>query len=127
MSTVIHMPRILIVEDEHLVRFALCEFLASYGFRILEAVNGDQALQVLKRVGSRIDLLLTDIRMPGALDGLGLTEWVHRYLPQMPVIVTTGDIGMPGRNLELAPRDVLLAKPYSFDKVARKIQERCRR
>jgi CheY-like chemotaxis protein len=127
MSTTLHMPRILVVEDETLVRFALCEFLASYGIRVLEAVNADQALTVLKRLGSRVELLLTDIRMPGAMDGLGLTAWVHRYLPQMPVIVTTGDIGSPDRKLDLAPRDALLLKPYSFDKVARKILERCRR
>lgn len=103
-------PRILIVEDEFLVRLTLSEALADEGFDVVEAGSGAEALAVLG-AHPEIVLLLTDIQLPGGLDGLELARAVRRHVPSMPVIFMTGrpdSIAGTSRS----PRDVYIAKPY---------------
>ena len=112
-----YMPRILVVEDEALVRLALCDFLESSGFRVLEACDGDRAVEVINRAGAGIDLVFTDVRMPGSLDGFALANWIHKHEPKLPVVITSGDIGKVDMRFELAPGEKFLPKPYSFDRL----------
>jgi CheY-like chemotaxis protein len=68
-----HHPVILIVEDEALVRLSAVGMLEDAGFRMIEAVNGDEALELLE-ADSDVQLLFTDINMPGAINGLALVK-----------------------------------------------------
>ena len=80
---------ILIVEDEALIRFDLIDFFEDAGFRVFEAADADEAIEILERERT-IRVLLTDIQMPGSLDGLNLAHYVRDRFPPTALIVTSG-------------------------------------
>ena len=84
-------PRILVVEDEFLIRMVVSDHLRDAGFTVIEAFNGDEALKILGS-GALVDLIFTDVRMPGLVDGLGLLAYITRHRPTLPVIVTSGHL-----------------------------------
>jgi CheY-like chemotaxis protein len=75
-------PVVLIVEDEALVRLSAVGMLEDAGFRTIEAANGDQALELLV-ADSNVQLLFTDVNMPGIIDGLVLARQVHDRWPHI--------------------------------------------
>jgi CheY-like chemotaxis protein len=105
---------ILVAEDEWLVRAALSDCLQDAGYVVLEAGTGAQAIERLQG-DSRIDLLVTDIRMPGGLDGLAVLEVAHANRPELPVIVTSGNLDLLGSCQVEAT--ACLAKPYRIEDV----------
>ena len=108
--------RILIVEDEFLIRMTLAECLADEEFDVVEAATGDEALATLAS-DAGIDLLLTDIQLPGGLDGVNLARSVREGRPDLPVIFVTG---RPDAMPDPVPsvRDALVPKPYLPSEVA---------
>ncbi len=104
--------RILLVEDDALIRQLLLEVLREAPFEVLEAADGRDALQHLDAAGS-IDLLLTDVHMPGGYNGIEIARLARARQPNLPVVFATGrpetvsDFGTPG------PLDLVLAKPFS--------------
>ncbi|HEX8415649.1 MAG TPA: response regulator, partial [Sphingomicrobium sp.] len=73
------------MEDEFLVRLLVSEELRTAEFHVIEALDAEEAIAVLNS-GVRVDLILSDVRMPGAMDGLGLLAFVRRSHPTIPVI-----------------------------------------
>jgi CheY-like chemotaxis protein len=71
------MPTILVVDDEVLIRMALSDFLQECGFKVLEAGNAEEAITILEQGHAVIDLVFSDVRMPGELDGFGLAKWIR--------------------------------------------------
>ena len=108
---------VLVVEDNPAVRQVARSTLHSLGFKVLEAENGDEAANFLK-AGKDIDLVLSDVRMPGELSGIDLARLVHREKPEIQVLLTTGyfdsEEKLEGLNL--------LYKPYRASDLAEKIQ-----
>lgn len=105
---------ILIVEDELLIRFMVGEELREAGYDAIEACNADEALAVLKsRV--RVDLIISDVRMPGSLDGLGLLAFVRATLPALPVIMMSAHLEPRLAIGDGATR--FLAKPFALGDV----------
>ncbi len=111
---------ILIVEDEDMVRWAVTEFLASRGFDVLEAADADGALSTLA-AGGAVDLVFSDVRMPGKMDGFGLARWVRSHRPGVPVLLTSGYFTRPG-TFDRDDAPPLLDKPYSFAELEKRIQ-----
>jgi CheY-like chemotaxis protein len=99
---------ILLVEDEILIRILLADTLREAGYEVVEAANADEALVVLLS-HSDLDLVITDVRMPGKMDGLQLTTYWKRLHPTRPAIVVSGHLqaGQAG------PADAFLPKPFS--------------
>ena len=81
--------RILVVEDESLIRAIVAESLYEAGFEVIEAESGDQALGILDLIGY-VDLLLTDMQMPGRADGNQVATRAKQIFPGLPVIYATG-------------------------------------
>jgi DNA-binding NtrC family response regulator len=80
---------VLLVEDEALIRMMLaCEF-EDAGYVVVEAGSADEAVALLSS-SLKIAAVVTDIRMPGTIDGLGLVKWLNANRPRMPVVVTSG-------------------------------------
>ena len=109
---------VLLVEDEALVRSATAESLTDAGFEVLEADCAAEALQV---IGDRtdIDLMFSDINMPGAVDGLGLAHMVHDSHPRMLLILTSGRAG-PAQG-DIPGQGRFVEKPYAMAGVTRLI------
>jgi two-component system, cell cycle sensor histidine kinase and response regulator CckA len=82
--------RILIVEDEAAVRSLVCSVLQRLGYGVIEAHSGVEALQLWREQRGAIDLLLTDIVMPGGINGRELAEWLLTDEPDLRVIYTSG-------------------------------------
>ena len=103
--------RLLLVEDDPLLRMTLAEVLGEAGFAVLEAEDAESALGLLAAHGD-LALLLTDINLPGA-DGFALARAARRLRPGLPVVYASGRLTEtdPRRALPDAP---FLAKPFSL-------------
>jgi CheY-like chemotaxis protein len=99
---------ILVVEDEVLVRLSLTETLRDEGYCVLEAANADEALAVLTS-STLLDVVLTDVNMPGSLDGVALGRYVRSTRPELKVIIVSGRVA-PAVAAEAG--DAFLTKPY---------------
>jgi CheY-like chemotaxis protein len=104
------MGKVLLVEDELLVREVASEDLAEAGFEVTAASDGDEALAIL-REGTSFDLLFTDIRMPGSTDGWDLAREAKRVIPGLKVIYATG-LGEAGDGLDEG--ECYVRKPYNL-------------
>jgi signal transduction histidine kinase len=104
---------ILVVEDDAGLLRTTSLLLRTCGYRVLEARNGREALQIWQETGSQIDLIFTDIVMPGGLSGMDLAETLHQTTPSLRILMASGYstelINAGGR-----PREgiVFLSKPY---------------
>ena len=113
--------RVLVVDDEPAIRGVLCEFLQECGLAPIAVENADQALAVLDDP-EPVDLVFSDVRMPGSMDGYGLARWILKHRPQLPVILATGDLGTLNAATGLSGVETF-AKPYDFDMAVRKIRD----
>ena len=115
---------ILVVEDDPSLRAHAMESLRELGYQVLEASNGAEALALIER-HSTIDLLFTDVVMPGGMNGRQLADEVARRRPGIKILFTTGytrnAIVHHGR---LDGGLHLITKPYSFGDLAVKVRER---
>jgi CheY-like chemotaxis protein len=111
--------RVLVVEDEALVRFSMCEEIARAGFKVYEADNADEAIRLLE-ANPDIQLIFTDVDMPGSMDGVKLAHYVRKRWPPVKIIVTSGH---PHVTAEQLPNGSLfLSKPYHPEQVRQQIQ-----
>lgn len=100
---------ILLVEDEFLIRMAVGDSFRDAGFEVVEAFNGDEAIDVLM-AGKPIDVILSDVHMPGSVDGIGLLRFVRANFPHIPTIIASGRLES---RVALAEGAIaFLSKPY---------------
>jgi DNA-binding response OmpR family regulator len=117
---------ILVVEDEVLVRLAVAEFLRECGYRVFEAANVDEAKAVLDATPS-VDVVFSDVNMPGAADGFTLATWIRARHPDVRVILTSGLTGSARRAKDLCEEAPLIEKPYDHETVLARVRELIRR
>ena len=113
--------RILLVEDEFLIRLLLCETLLEEGFAVTEASDGAEAVVALEANGG-FDLLLTDVHMPGQLDGMAVAQHARARQPGLPVIFATGRPEVLRAFGPLGDREVVLSKPFSPSEAVRVVE-----
>jgi len=113
---------VLVVEDDVFTRFAVGDHLRDCGYDVLEAETGQQAIDLLVN-GAAVDVVFTDVQMPGKVDGFGVVRWLREHRPELPVLVASGH----ALALELASKlcDVrsAFAKPYHEAHVAAAVAE----
>ena len=101
---------VLIVEDEALIRICMVETFSDAGFRVFEATNAEEAIDILLAEASDIDVLFIDVNMPGPIDGMELAHLVRRHWPRIALLVTSGKMTPAAVELPLGCR--FLQKPY---------------
>ena len=94
---------VLVVEDEMLLRMRAVDMVEDAGYTSIEAVDADQAVAILE-ARSDIALMLTDIQMPGSMDGLKLAHAVHRRWPPIKIILVSGQLKMANIDIPLDSR-----------------------
>ena len=110
----IQQPAILVVEDEVLVRLELVDLIEEWGFKVYEAGNADEAIRLMEG-NPGIHILITDIDMPGSMDGLKLSHYVSDRWPPVKIVVASGHVRLkPG---ELPAQGIFLDKPYDTPRV----------
>jgi CheY-like chemotaxis protein len=114
-------PVVLLVEDELLVRMAAADDLEEAGFHVLEAANADVALAVLETYSDTVQVLFTDIDMPGSMNGLDLAESVQQRWPHISLLISSAYHKLhPG---QIPDEGRFIPKPYSSDDVVQHIRE----
>ena len=110
---------ILVVEDEMMLRMRAVDMVEDAGYTPVEAVDADGAVEILE---SRTDiaLMMTDIQMPGNMDGLGLAHAVHERWPSIKIIVVSGRLTRP--NIDLPADSHFFGKPLESGEMIAQMQ-----
>ena len=111
--------RVLVVEDEALVRLSARDEIEAAGFEVYEAYNADEAIRLLE-AHPDIELIFTDVDMPGSMDGLKLAHYVRTRWPPVKIIVTSGYRHLTPE--QLPNGSIFLSKPYDPEQVRQKIE-----
>lgn len=101
--------KVLVVEDEPLIRLGLASLIEDWGYAVVEAANADGAIRLLES-DPQIRLVVTDVDMPGSMDGIKLAHHIRRHWPPIQLIVISGKVGVAPGQLPDGAR--FLAKPY---------------
>ena len=115
--------RILLVEDESMLRRGLGRALRTSGYSVVEAADGESALELIASSEEGFDLVATDVMMPG-MDGISLSERVRALQPGVKELVFSGHVGRTsGRLYTIDPGIPLLRKPFGPEEMVAKIRE----
>ena len=112
--------RVLVVEDETFTRMDVVEMLSAAGFDIVEAINADEAIQMLER-DPDIRLIFTDIDMLGSMNGLKLAAAVRKRWPPVRIIATSGHFKVQAGDLPADAR--FFPKPYQPAQIINAVRE----
>jgi len=82
-------PTVLVVDDEILIRLVIADYLRECGYRVFEAGGPEDAVSILQS-DLKIDIVFTDLELPGQSSGLELARWIRRRYPAVKVILTSG-------------------------------------
>lgn len=121
-ETVIGRKTVLVVEDEREVRELACEFLKSAGYSVLTAEDGLEALEIAKRFGNSIHVVLTDIVMP-KMRGPALTKRLTSLLPHLKIVYMTGYLEQSAPDDNFLQDAFFLQKPFSRESVVGQVGE----
>lgn len=114
---------LLMVEDEESLRVTTARLLRRLGYRVIEANDGREAIEAWVREGGRVDLLLTDLVMPGGIGGLDLAARLREGDPDLPVILVSGySVEVLERGHGMVPGAVFMQKPTVPTKLAQTIR-----
>jgi CheY-like chemotaxis protein len=113
---------VLIVEDDRLVRELALTVLEEAGYRVLEAASGDDAYHLfLTHPDLQVDVLFTDVVMPGQLDGIDLANAARALRPGLRVLFATGFANLARDNRDSQMRGPVLRKPYRASELCRTV------
>ncbi len=101
---------VLVVEDDTLIRLAAVDIVVSEGYEALTAADADEAIRILESRND-IDLVFTDVQMPGTMDGIKLTHYIRDRWPPVKLIVASGKAILEESHLPDGSR--FFSKPYS--------------
>jgi CheY-like chemotaxis protein len=112
---------ILLVEDEEMVRRLMCEVLEQEGFEVLACSTPAEAIAVSRRHDGHIDLLLTDVVMPG-MNGRAMAESIQEFLPQLRVVFMSGytEHALTHEG-QVDPKFEYLQKPFTLKSLTQKL------
>src|SRR5882724_10559614 len=102
---------ILVVEDDVLIRMPIAEYLRDCGYRVIEAVSADEAMTVLMHKETVVDIVFSDIEMPGATDGFGLARWIREHRAGLDVLLA-GTVPRAVENAKQLCEQGSVPKPY---------------
>jgi DNA-binding response OmpR family regulator len=102
---------VLLVDGEVLIRMVLSDYLRQCGYKVIEAVNGDEALLILK-LDIPIRIVLSEIEMGGSIDGFGLARWIRHKRSDVRVLLSGSPERAAATAADLCDSGPLLSRPY---------------
>lgn len=108
---------ILVVEDDDIVRMLIVDVLEELEFKVLEADGSEQALDKLKNSDQQIDLMMTDVGLPG-MDGRELANEARKLRPTLPILFASGY----AENIDVPADMHVIGKPFSIDQLRDKVK-----
>ena len=116
-------PTVLVVEDEVLIRLVIADYLRDCGYKVHEAVSGEEAIAILQAPEVSIDVVFSDVEIPGSMDGFALARWVRANKPGMEIILTSGIERSADIAATLCEAGPLMKKPYSSQDVVDRLRQ----
>jgi len=113
--------RILLVEDDLLIRSSAADYLREAGIEVNEAVNAHEAMAILS-AGTTIDAVFCDVNLASDMDGVAFSRWAAEHYPKLPVILTSGEPSAAGLVTE-APTLRFVTKPYALSDIERHLNK----
>ncbi len=98
---------ILVVEDEVMIRMLIADVLREEGYGVIEAACGDEGMEILAS-GQDVDLVITDVRMPGVIDGIELAAHAKQLSPERPVVMVSAHLPY----MQATDANIFIAKPF---------------
>jgi CheY-like chemotaxis protein len=117
---------VLVVEDEVLIRLTVADYLRECGFHVLEAATADEAVRVLA-AEVEVDIVFSDIQMPGSMDGFALARWIRDHHPHVRVLLTSGLGRTTAVARDLCEENPLMPKPYDHGSLLERLKDMLRR
>jgi two-component system, response regulator PdtaR len=111
--------KVLVVEDEPLIRLGLAAAIEDAGHQVLEAANADEAVRRLT-AGNEFRVVVTDVDMPGSMNGIQLAHYVRGHWPEVQILVISGKVGVAPAELPSGAQ--FLPKPYQEPKLINLIE-----
>jgi DNA-binding response OmpR family regulator len=122
---------ILVADGEVLVRMMIAQYLRDCGYKVIEASTTDEAITVLDHPELSVDIVLSDVEIPGVVDGFGLAQWVRQHKPGLHVLLVGTPMRAADVAAELCENGPMLNKPYEpqvvVDRIRRLLAERASR
>ena len=113
---------VLLVDDEASIRMVVARVLEANGYRVFLALSGEEAIEIWNVYGTEIDLLFTDLQMPG-ISGVELAEELRRTRPDLKVLFTSGSgISVVEAMLHSTQQGPFLPKPYRIAELAKAVK-----
>lgn len=112
---------ILVVDDEILVRMVVADYLRECGYKVIEAASADEALLILHRTEIAIDIVFSDVEMPGSMDGFALSSWLRQNRPELDIILT-GTLPRVANSAAALCDEGPIPKPYAPQSVVERIR-----
>jgi DNA-binding response OmpR family regulator len=110
---------VLVVDDECLIRLIVAEELADAGFEVCEAADGMQAAALIREPPAAFSLLITDLHLPGTLNGMEVARLMRAHYPSVPIIYITGRPDVLNAMGRLGEREALVPKPFLLSELLR--------
>jgi DNA-binding NtrC family response regulator len=107
---------VLVVEDDVLVRMPIAQYLRDCGYKVIEAADADEAMAVLLHREIIVDVVFSDIEMPGSIDGFGLAKWIRANRPGLDVLLA-GTVPRAVEGAESLCEQGPIKKPYEAQTV----------
>lgn len=114
---------ILVVDDEVLVRYVISDYLRECGYKVIEASNGNEALLVLQDSSVGVGIVLSNVRMPGSIDGFELARWVRANRSEVGVLLVGTISKAAEAAAQLCEEGPMLSKPYEPQAVVDRIKQ----
>jgi CheY-like chemotaxis protein len=112
-------PIVLVVEDEPILMMDVVDMLEDEGFDVIEATNAAEAVKILE-TRTDVSATVTDIEMPGSMDGLMLAKLIRKRWPPIAIIVTSGRVKV--EDGDLPEGSVFYTKPFRTGQIAGKLR-----
>ncbi|MEA3070129.1 MAG: hypothetical protein QOD29_1575 [Alphaproteobacteria bacterium] len=113
---------ILVLDDDVLVRMPIVQFLRDCGYHVVEAASTDEAIAILQNTDMPVDVVLSEIDIPGSMNGFGFAQWARSVRPELKIQLA----GTPGRKVqnaaELCGVGPTLKRPYDHKLVLERIK-----
>jgi CheY-like chemotaxis protein len=113
---------VLVIDDEVIVRMLMAELLEEAGYHVIEAHDGPSALKALQQE-DRIDVLVTDVGLPGGMNGRQVADAARETRPAIGVLFVTGYADMRAVGDDMAGGMQVMAKPFEGDELLRRVAE----
>jgi CheY-like chemotaxis protein len=119
---------IIVVDDEPDILQYIREILRHVNYEVITATSGDEAWNLFEEHQPEIDMVLTDVVMPGSIDGLELAARIHQVDPSLPVLFVTGGLSEgDARAVGIVEKELLVRKPFSPKQLIDLVEARIRR